>query len=69
MVGYGKRIKPVEEANEMTKYYWFWGLLTTAALVWYSSITVYIAYRGVFDIKTMLKKLSSGKFDPDSPEH
>ena len=52
----------------MTKYYWFWGLLTTAVLMWYSSITVYIAYRGVFDIKTMLKKLSSGKFDPDSPE-
>ena len=48
--------------------HWFWGLLTISALVWYSTITVYIAYRGVFDIQHMLKKLSSGEFDPDSPE-
>ena len=52
----------------MQGYYWFWGLLTATALVWYSTITVYIAYRGVFDIKSMLTKLSSGEFDPNSPE-
>ena len=52
----------------MEIYYWFWGLLTLAALVWYTTITVYIAYQGVFDIKRMLKKLSKGDFDPGSPE-
>jgi hypothetical protein len=35
----------------------FWGLLTLAVLVWYSTITVYVSIRGVFDIKHMLAKL------------
>ena len=35
----------------------FWGLLTLAVLVWYSTITVYVGVRGVVDIKHMLKKL------------
>lgn len=35
----------------------FWGLLTLAVLVWYSTITVYVAIRGVADIKQMLRKL------------
>lgn len=52
----------------METYRLFWGILTIAALTWYSTITIYIAYRGVFDIQHMLKKLSSGTFDPDSPE-
>ncbi len=52
----------------MEFYRWFWGILTATALIWYSTITVYIAYRGVFDIQQMLKKLSSGTFNPDSPE-
>ena len=52
----------------MEIYHWFWGLLTTAALAWYSTITVYIAYRGAFDIKQMLKKLSSGQFDPSASD-
>lgn len=46
----------------------FWGILTFSALAWYSTITLYIAYRGVSDIQQMLKKLSSGEFNPDSPE-
>ena len=35
----------------------FWGLLTLAALVWYSTITVYVGIRGVFDIQHMLRTL------------
>ncbi len=52
----------------MEIYRWFWGLLTVSALAWYSTITLYIAYRGVFDIQQMLTKLGSGEFHPDSPE-
>lgn len=35
----------------------FWGILTLAVLVWYSTITVYVAIRGAFDIRHMLRKL------------
>ncbi len=37
--------------------HWFWGLLTLAVLVWYSTVTVYVAIRGVLDIKVMLARL------------
>lgn len=53
----------------MELYRWFWSLLTVAALVWYSTITLYIAYQGMIDIKEMLKKLSAGTFDADAPQH
>ena len=36
----------------------FWALLTLAVLVWYSSITVYVAIRGALDIKHMLRTLA-----------
>ncbi|MFO1021367.1 MAG: hypothetical protein U0903_11810 [Planctomycetales bacterium] len=51
----------------METYRWFWGILTTAALVWYSTITIYIAFQGAKDIKEMLAKLSGGTFDPNKP--
>ena len=35
----------------------FWGLLTLAVLVWYSTITIYVAIRGVADIRHMLRNL------------
>jgi hypothetical protein len=35
----------------------FWLCLTVAALVWYSCVTVYVAIRGVADIKGMLQRL------------
>lgn len=38
--------------------HWFWGLLTAACIVWYSTVTLYVAVRGSFDIKGMLKRLS-----------
>ncbi|MCX7427362.1 MAG: hypothetical protein NTW96_17245 [Planctomycetia bacterium] len=37
--------------------HWFWWLMTMACVVWYSTITVYVAIRGAVDIKTMLARL------------
>jgi hypothetical protein len=37
----------------------FWWLLAVACIVWYATVTVYVAFRGVADIRTMLKRLSS----------
>lgn len=39
----------------------FWGMLTLAVLVWYSTITVYVGIRGAFDIKHMLRKLKENQ--------
>ncbi len=35
----------------------FWALLTCAVLVWYSTITIYVAIRGALDIKHLLRTL------------
>ena len=35
----------------------FWGLLTLAVLVWYSTVTFYVGVRGIADIKSMLRNL------------
>jgi hypothetical protein len=45
----------------MLKEHWFWGALTIACLTWYSTITVYIAFKGVGDIRSMLRRLSGTK--------
>jgi hypothetical protein len=37
----------------------FWWLLTMSAVVWYSTITVYISVKGVQDIRQMLARLKS----------
>lgn len=39
---------------------WFWLILVYACLLWYSTVTVYVAIRGVADIRTMLRRLSQG---------
>jgi hypothetical protein len=44
---------------------WFWGALTAACLVWYSTITVYVAAKGVADIRRMLGRLAAGGREPD----
>ena len=48
----------------------FWWVLTIAAVVWYSTITVYVAVRGAFDIRNMLQRLEeqhrAGNGDPKS---
>ena len=35
----------------------FWLIMTIAVLVWYSTITIYVAIRGAVDVKQMLKRL------------
>ncbi len=50
----------------MSKH-WFWAALTIACVVWYSTITVYVAIKGAFDIKHMLARLSgAARSTPDS---
>jgi hypothetical protein len=45
----------------MVQNHWFWGSLTLLCLVWYSTITVYVAFKGVKDIKSMLKRLEENR--------
>ena len=40
-------------------YEWFWFLLTIACIVWYSTITIYVAIRGSYDIRNMLARLAN----------
>lgn len=35
----------------------FWWLLTWACVVWYSTLTLYVAVKGLADIKNMLSHL------------
>lgn len=44
----------------------FWGLLTLAVLIWYSTVTVYVAIRGVVDIKHMLHTLKKNHEEANS---
>jgi len=37
--------------------HWFWLLITVAVIVWYSTITVYVAVKGSKDIRDMLARL------------
>jgi hypothetical protein len=48
----------------MLKEHWFWGALTLVCLAWYSTITIYIAFKGVGDIRSMLRRLSNSKDAP-----
>ncbi len=41
--------------------HWFWAGLTAVSLIWYSTVTVYVAIKGVSDIRGMLDRLSSEK--------
>jgi hypothetical protein len=41
----------------MMRDHWFWYLLTGAVMLWYSTITIYVAIRGALDIKQMFAKL------------
>lgn len=46
----------------------FWKTLTIAALVWYSTVTVYVAVRGAGDIKDMLRRLAERRDDDGHPD-
>jgi hypothetical protein len=39
--------------------HWFWWLMSAACVVWYSTITVYVAIKGAGDIKHMLARLDA----------
>lgn len=43
--------------------HWFWYLLVAAVMIWYSTVTVYVAVRGVLDIKHMLARLAENEGD------
>ena len=51
----------VQGIIKMLSEHWFWGGLTLIVLVWYSTITVYVAIRGAADIRTMLSRLGKAK--------
>lgn len=38
-----------------------WFLLTLAALLWYGSVTIYVAVKGARDIREMLARLQNRK--------
>lgn len=46
------------------KEHWFWWLLMVAVVVWYSTVTVYVAVRGTLDIRQMLRRLGVRHADP-----
>ncbi len=47
---------------------YFWLLITIAVIVWYLTITIYVAIRGSIDIKHMLARLEKTRKDSsDSP--
>jgi len=39
--------------------HWFWWTATAACVVWYSTITIYVAIKGAKDIKNMLARLDA----------
>ena len=44
--------------------HWFWWAMTVACLVWYSTITIYVAIKGVSNIKDMLRRLADKQNGP-----
>lgn len=46
----------------------FWWLLTLACVVWYSTVTIYVAIRGAVDIKDMLAQLSRDHAQPPTSD-
>jgi hypothetical protein len=40
--------------------HWFWLTMIGGVLVWYSTITIWVAIRGARDIREMVKRLDEG---------
>ena len=51
----------IDGIMNMLQNHWFWGLLTIACLVWYSTITIYVSIKGVGDIRHLLRRLAATK--------
>ncbi|MBN1984533.1 MAG: hypothetical protein JW795_23605 [Chitinivibrionales bacterium] len=47
--------------SSMLSDHTFWGALVLASLIWYSTITLYVAIKGVGDIRKMLQRLAEMK--------
>jgi len=45
----------------MLQNHWLWGILTLACLIWYSTVTIYVAIKGAGDIRSMLRRLAESK--------
>jgi hypothetical protein len=45
------------------KEHWFWWTLMLAVILWYSTVTVYVAVRGTLDIRGMLRRLAERHHD------
>jgi len=41
----------------------FWWLLLMCVIVWYSTVTIYVAIRGALDVKNMLRRLEARTFE------
>ena len=49
--------------------HWFWWVMTMACVIWYSTITIYVAIRGGADIKLMLARLDATKAREEREEN
>ena len=47
--------------------HWFWWLVTLAVVVWYSTVTIYVALKGTLDIRQMLRRLKEGEARREKP--
>ena len=47
--------------------HWFWWLVMLAVMVWYSTVTIYVALKGTLDIRQMLRRLKEGEKEKDKP--
>ena len=54
----GEEREPGARSHFVMIKHWFWFATTAAVVVWYSSITLYVAVRGAIDIKHMLRNLA-----------
>lgn len=43
----------------------FWLILTIACIIWYSTITFFVAFKGVGDIKDILKNLKKANLSKE----
>ena len=49
----------------MAGAHWFWWLLSTACVVWYLAVTVYVTVKGAIEIRSMLARLAADRASPD----
>ncbi len=45
--------------------HWFWLALVIAVVVWYSTITLWVAIKGALDIREMVARLDEEQSDGD----